>query len=122
MKVEGFRDLIAWQKAMDLVVDCYRLSKKFPADERYGLTAQLQRAAVSVPSNIAEGKGRGFTKSYVYHLTVANGSLCELSTQLEIAHRLNYVEITDIHAILQRIDEVGRLVTALRKSIQTALD
>jgi four helix bundle protein len=121
MRIESFRDLVAWQRAMDLVVECYRITKRFPGEERFSLTAQLRRAAVSVPSNIAEGKGRGFCKANVNHLTIASGSLCELSTQLEIAHRLGYLDATVLASMNDRMEEVGRLVTALRKSIESKL-
>jgi len=80
MTVRSYRDLIVWQKAMDLVVQCYNLTKNFPNSELYGLTSQLRRAAVSIPSNIAEGHGRSSTKAYVNHLMIAHGSLMELET------------------------------------------
>jgi four helix bundle protein len=121
MKIEGFRDLVAWQKAMDLTVTCYQLSRAFPTDERFGLTSQLRRAAVSVAANIAEGKGRGFNKAFVNYLSIAGGSLCEVSTHLEIALRLDYLKPADFHRASEQIEEVGRLVTALRKSVETAL-
>jgi four helix bundle protein len=121
MKVDGFRDLIAWQKAVELVVDCYKITKRFPPTERYGLTSQLQRAAVSVPANIAEGKGRGFNGAYVNHLAIANGSLCELETHIEIAKQLGYLEIDQSEQLQQKIGEVGRLITALRKSVEAAI-
>lgn len=121
MKVDGFRDLVAWQKAVELVVECYRVTKGFPPAERYGLTSQLQRAAVSVPANIAEGKGRGFNGYYVNHLAIANGSLCELETHIEIAKQLGYLEIDQSEQLQQKIGEVGRLITALRKSVEAAI-
>jgi len=104
---------------MDLVVEIYRLTKSFPSDERYGLTAQLRRAAVSVPSNIAEGRGRFGLGGFLYHLSVANGSLGEVETQLLISDRLKYLD-PDTRAVFERTDEVHRLlagmVRALRKS------
>lgn len=121
MKVDGFRDLVAWQKAVELAIDCYSVTKNFPTTERYGLTSQLQRAAVSVPANIAEGKGRGFNGAYVNHLAIANGSLCELETHVEIATRLGYLEPTQFEQLQQKIGEVGRLITALRKSVEAAI-
>jgi four helix bundle protein len=122
VNIQNSRGLVAWQRAMELVVDCYRVSKRFPADERFSLMSQLRRAAVSVPSNIAEGKGRGFNRAYVNHLTIASGSLCELATQLEIACRLRYIEQQELSSMNVRIEEVGRLVTALRKSVESKLD
>src|SRR6266850_5911802 len=89
--IRDYRDLEVWQKAMDLVADCYTVTKQFPREELYGLTAQLRRSAVSVPSNIAEGRGRRGIGGFLYHLSVANGSLVELETQLLIAVRLGYL-------------------------------
>src|SRR6266567_3055655 len=89
--VHGYRDLIVWQDSMDLVVAIYRTTATFPKDERYSLVNQLRRAAVSVPSNIAEGQGRSRTGDYLRHLSVAVGSLSELETQILIARRLEYI-------------------------------
>jgi len=117
--IRGFRDLEVWQRAMDLVVEIYRLTKSFPSDERYGLTVQLRRAAVSVPSNIAEGRGRFGLGGFLYHLSVANGSLGEVETQLLISDRLKYLD-PDARAVFERTGEVHRLlagmVRALRKN------
>ena len=88
---ESYRDLIAWRKAMDLVTDVYRATKGFPRDELYGLTNQLRRAAVSVPSNIAEGQARFFKKEFHHFLSHARGSLVEIETQLVIAQNLEYL-------------------------------
>ncbi len=85
MTVRSYRDLKVWEKAMDLVVESYRLTQLFPRGETYGLTAQIQRAAVSIPANIAEGHGRDHLGNYLRHLSVANGSLMELETHLLIA-------------------------------------
>lgn len=113
----SYRELIAWQRAMDFVTACYRVTERFPADERFGLTSQLRRAAVSVPSNIAEGQGRGHVKAFMNHLGIANGSLRESETQLLIAERLNYVVRIDFQPALDLADEVGRLITGLRRSL-----
>ncbi len=91
---ESFRELIAWQKAMALVTDVYRETEAFPSREIYGLTNQVRRAAVSVASNIAEGKGRLSKKEFVQFLANARGSLCEVQTQLEIAKNLGYLDVT----------------------------
>src|SRR5262249_3823706 len=96
MAVRNYRDLIAWQKAMDLVEVVYGLSTSFPREELYGLTSQIRRAAVSVPSNIAEGQGRWTTGEFLQFLGVANGSLREIETQLHIALRLKYVTQDEI--------------------------
>ena len=89
---ESYRDLIAWQRAKSLALDVYLFTRKFPKDEIYGLTSQMRRAAVSVPSNIAEGKGRYSKKEFLQFLYLARGSLLELETQLLIAHDLEYLD------------------------------
>ena len=89
--IQSHRDLKVWQKSMDLVVECYRQTDQFPKSELYGLTSQIRRAAVSISSNIAEGKGRRSTGSYLYSLNISYGSLLEVETQIEIAARLNYL-------------------------------
>lgn len=91
MKVRNYQDLIVWQKAMDLVEQIYSTSKSFPREEIYGLTSQLRRAAVSIPSNIAEGPGRRTTADFVRHLSISYGSLREVETQILIAARLLYL-------------------------------
>src|SRR5258708_1498266 len=91
MAIKSYRDLETWQTAMGLVAQIYRVTKIFPKDELYSLTSQLRRAAVSVPSNIAEGQGRDSTKEFLHHLSIAHGSLCEVETQLLIAQRLEYL-------------------------------
>ena len=111
--MEPFKNLIVWQKAMELVRVVYRISKKFPADERYALTDQLRRAAVSIPSNIAEGYGRASKKDYVHFLAIARGSLYETLTQLQVAQDLGYV---DLGASLEDIaDDVGKMLTSMMK-------
>ncbi|HEX6986376.1 MAG TPA: four helix bundle protein [Planctomycetaceae bacterium] len=116
--VESFRDLRVWQTGMELVTECYRLTRRFPSDERFGLASQVQRAAVSVPANIAEGHGRGTTNAYVNHLWIANGSLTELETHLLIAQRLGYVTEDDLARVLDLIRQVGRMLIALRRSLE----
>src|SRR5712691_5172116 len=109
--------LLAWQKSMDLVVKVYQLSKRFPKDEVYGLTSQIRRAAVSVPSNISEGAaGRSITQ-FRNFLAVAIGSLNEISTQLEIAHRVGYLEVRDCSEAEGMVDECIALTYGLRKSL-----
>jgi four helix bundle protein len=121
MKVESFRDLVAWQKAMDRAIACYQISRSFPREEQFGLTSQLRRAAVSVPANIAEGKGRGFSRAFVNHLSISGGSLCELDTHLELAVRLQYIPNETLAEIVPQIEQVGRLVTGLRKSVEATM-
>ena len=108
--IRDFRDLVVWQRAMDLVVEVYRVTKSFPSEERYGLTAQLRRAA-TVPSNIAEGRGRFGLGGFIYHLSVATGSLMEVETQLLIAQRLEYFQLDEAQRMLDRAAEVRALRT-----------
>jgi len=89
MTVRSYQDLEVWQKAMDLVVMCYQATKNFPKSEVYGLASQLQRAAVSIPANIAEGRERKYSKEFVQHLSIAYSSLAELETHIQIAQRLD---------------------------------
>jgi four helix bundle protein len=91
MKLKSFRDLRVWQLAMELVELIYRTSRDFPKEELYGLTSQIRRAAVSIPSNLAEGHTREHTKEFLNHISMAQASLAEVDTQLEIARRLNYI-------------------------------
>ncbi len=115
--VRNHRDLLVWQRAMELVVECYQLTRSFPKSETYGLSSQLQRAAVSIPANVAEGHGRRSTKSYLQFLSIAAGSLCELDTHIELAHRLGYVLEENLQPVQQLMDEVGRMLTGLRRSL-----
>ena len=117
MPVMHYQQLIAWQRAMDLVEDVYRVTRAFPKEELYGLTGQLRRAAVSVPSNVAEGQGRGIGKEFCHHLRISNGSRQELETQLLIAGRLDYVDRPTVDQLLVRSGEVGRLLSGLMKSV-----
>src|SRR5579863_8294112 len=91
-KIITYRNLEAWQISMDLAVDLYKLTKSFPKDELFGLTSQIHRAAVSIPSNIAEGHGRKGSKEFLHHLSIAYGSLTELETQLILSVRIEYVD------------------------------
>ena len=111
--INGHRELIVWQKSMDLVVEIYKLVKLLPKFETYGLSDQMRRAAVSIPSNIAEGQGRQSTRDYVKFLLIARGSCAELDTQLEICIRLEYFKRTDIENLLQLSDEVGKMLSAM---------
>jgi four helix bundle protein len=115
--IKSHRDLIAWQKAMDLVVVCYAATKTFPKDETYGLTSQIRRAAVSIPANIAEGQGRRLAKEFQQFLAHARGSLLELDTHLELALRLDYLDTEQHSSLLMKIHEVGRILNGLLRSI-----
>lgn len=117
MVVKSFRDLRVWQAAMGLVTAVYRLTATFPKHETYGLASQIQRAAVSIPSNIAEGHAREHLKEYLHHLSIAQGSIAELETQFEIAARLNYISPEDLLGILGALASLGRQLYALRNSL-----
>jgi four helix bundle protein len=117
---ESFKDLIAWRKAMDLVTEVYRLTRSFPRDELYGLTNQLRRAAVSVPSNIAEGQARFSRKEFHHFLSHARGSLVEIETQLMIAQNLEYLSKRDVASLLDKAAELGKILNGLIASIKSA--
>ena len=112
-----YSDLVVWQKAMDLVTEIYKISSTFPSEERFGLSSQARRAAVSIPSNIAEGHGRKATGAYLNHLSIAYGSLMELETQIQIAARLDFISSNSASSLLARMDEIGKMLTGLRKSL-----
>jgi len=116
---ESYRDLIAWRKAMDLVTDIYRVTRSFPRDELYGLTNQLRRAAVSVPSNIAEGQARFSPKEFHHFLSHARGSLVEIETQLTIAQNLDYLSPDLAQPVLDKAAELGRVLNGLIASIKS---
>jgi four helix bundle protein len=122
MSVQHYRELIVWQKAMNLVESVYRATNGFPHAEIYGLTSQIRRAAVSVASNIAEGQGRNTTKDFLHFLSLARGSLCEVETQVSIARRLGYIEIQGEEQLLGATDEVSRLLSGLRNSLAKKLN
>lgn len=112
-----YSELIVWQKAMDLVTEIYKITATFPSEERFGLSSQARRAAVSVPSNIAEGHGRKSTASYLNFLSIAFGSLMELETQIQIAVRLEYIVEEKAIALLVRTDEIGKMLSGLKRSL-----
>ena len=115
----GYRDLKVWQAAMRLAEEVYRLSAKFPKHETYGLVSQIQRSAVSLPSNIAEGHGRNSNKEFNHFLGIALGSLAELETQLILAQRFNYLTEEEVNPPLQISEEIGKMLKGLQKSITT---
>src|SRR5215510_6652737 len=114
----SFRDLEVWQESMRLVEDVYRMTRRFPADERFGLTSQIRRAAVSIASNIGEGGRRKRRKAHLNHLDIALGSQGEVDVQLEIARRLAYVGDIDHKKIEDRVARVGRMLNGLIESLQ----
>jgi four helix bundle protein len=116
---QSYRDLLVWQKGIELTKVIYRLTRgrSFPGDERFGLVAQLRRAAVSVPSNIAEGQARKGTVEFVHFLYVAKGSLAELDTQCRIASELNYLTNAEYEDMLAKIEELQRMIFALIRKL-----
>ena len=117
-RIRSHRDLIVWQKGMDLVVAVYDLTQNFPKQETYGLMSQMRRAAASIPANIAEGQGRRLPGEFKQFLGNARGSLLELDTHLELAKRLGYISESQHFAIQERVDEVGRLLNGLLRSLR----
>ena len=117
----SYRDLVVWQKAMQLVTDVYRMAEKFPKVEVFGLASQLRRAVVSVPSNIAEGQGRDSTKEFIHHLSIAYGSLMEAETQIQIAANLSYIRQPEAERYISQATEVGRLMNGLSRSLRKSL-
>ena len=118
MSITSHRDLTAWQKAFQLGMAIYRESGEFPPEERFSLTLQIRRSAVSVPSNIAEGYGRGSTRDYLRFLRTARGSLYEVDAQLLFAVELGYVNQVRHEALQRGVDEVGRLLGGLIRSVE----
>ncbi|HWL09590.1 MAG TPA: four helix bundle protein [Planctomicrobium sp.] len=118
MQIRSHKDLIVWQKAMILVAECYQLTEKFPRKEQYSLSDQLQRSAVSVPANIAEGHGRKTTPAFLNHLSIANGSLAELETHIELGVLLKYVTREAAVQPLSTLQEVRRMLDGLIKSLR----
>ena len=116
--VRSYQDLIAWQKAMDLVTEIYEVSHKFPREEIFALTSQLRRAAVSIHSNIAEGQGRSSRKEFLYFLGNAKGSLSEVETQVLIARKLDYIDDEVSNSLLNLSAEVGRILNGLLASLR----
>ena len=117
MGSKSYRDLLVWQKGMNIVEEIYRITADFPTNEEYGLKSQMRRAAISAPSNIAEGQGRGHVKEFIQFLHIAMGSLSELETQLEIASRLKIIPLQEARSILQRCQEVGKMLHGLASSV-----
>lgn len=119
--MKSYRDLKVWEKAMDLVVMCYQAAKNFPKNEIYGLTSQLQRSAVSIPSNIAEGHQRKYSKEFLQYLSIAYGSLAELETHVLIAERLRYIDKNQLNCLLDQTAELGKMINGLKRSVEKKL-
>jgi len=116
--LKSYRELEVWQSAMTLVERCYGATKSFPLDERFGLSAQLRRAAVSIPSNVAEGACRRTTPAYINHVSIALGSHAELETCVEIACRLGYLSASATDELMRVSDTTGRLLNGLLRSLE----
>jgi four helix bundle protein len=116
-----YKELKVWQRAMDAVVDCYRLTASFPRYELYGLTSQVRRAAVSIPSNVAEGHCRRSMKAYMNHVSIGLGSSGELQTCIEVAQRLAFVTPAAARVVLEANDEIGRMLYGLYNSLEARI-
>jgi four helix bundle protein len=118
MSIQNYTDLVVWQKAMDLAVECYKASRPFPSDERFGLTAQVRRAAASVPANVAEGHGRAHRGDYAHHLSIARGSVKEVEVHLLLAERLGYVKAPEVKEARELCESVSRMLTRLQRALR----
>lgn len=121
MSVRSYRDLDVWKLGIELVEEIYRLTRTLPKSELYGLTSQLQRAAVSVPTNVAEGQQRDSTKEFLHHVSYALGSVGEVNTLLAICERLGYAEPHQIAIIATKTESIGKMLRSLQRSLKTKL-
>ena len=121
MSGQSYKDLLAWQKAIDLVEEVYRATRGWPQDELFGLTNQVRRAVVSIPSNVAEGQGRHNHKEFLRYVQISNSSLNEVETQLLIAKRLEYIDEEAYRTLTSQADDVGRLLHGLMRSLRSRL-
>lgn len=117
--IKDYKDLIVWQKAMDLVVEVYALVKLMPKEEMYALSSQIRRAAISIPSNIAEGQARNSTKEFIQFLAIAKGSKAELETQLLLCIRIGYLNEDQIATAMNILAEIGKMINALQQKLTT---
>lgn len=116
--IKSYKDLLVWQRSMNLVESVYRITEKLPSKEQFGLISQMRRAAVSIPSNIAERYGRQSTGSYAQFLSIARGSLLELETQIELCIRIKYIQQIDVEKILNEIIEINKMLSSLITKIK----
>lgn len=116
--MKTYRDLLVWQKSIQLVKHVYKVTNDFPSSERFGLISQMQRAAVSIPSNIAEGRLRTTDKNFIQFLSIALGSCAELQTQVVISYEIGYVNSSTLQALQNEIDEIMKMVTGLAKKLK----
>jgi len=121
VSIQHYRELIVWQKALRLAKMCYQVAKAFPKEELFGMTIQIRKSAASIPANIAEGHGRAHTKEYLNHLSIARGSLAELETHLILSREVELLKESDCQACLSLTEEISRMLSALRKSLESHL-
>ena len=122
MAIRSYKDLVVWRKAMDLARAAYELVARLPSHEQFGLCSQIRRAAASLPANIAEGHARDSTKEFLHHLSFARGSLAELETFLTLTVELGYRNADQIDPLLERCDEIGRMLRGLQKRLKENSD
>lgn len=118
MQVKSFKDLKVWEKSYKLSLEIYKATRNFPSEERFGLTSQVRRSAISIPSNIAEGYGRRYLKQYIQFLCVAYGSGSEMETQLMLAKDLEYLKDNEFKELIEKYYEVERMLLSLIKSLE----
>lgn len=116
--MHNFKELKSWQKAIEFCVEIYKLTGSFPSEERFGLTSQLRRAGISVPSNIAEGAGRNSDKEFLHFLSIATGSSYEVETQLIIVYRLGYIQLKEIKEAELKLSEIQKIIFAFSNKIK----
>jgi four helix bundle protein len=117
MNAGGYKDLLVWQKGIKLVKEIYRATRDFPPDEKWGLVAQMRRAAISIPSNIAEGQARRTTKEFIQFISIAEGSVAEVDTQLIIAYELGYCDRATTDPISCMLEELRKMLNSLRRKL-----
>jgi four helix bundle protein len=120
MSVRHYRELLVWQKAMDLAEQCYVLTRAYPKEERYGLTSQIRRAASSIPANIPEGQARPHTREFLNFLGIARGSLAEVETFLLLSQRIGLMQQQQLDLLMSLTDEVSRMLAGLRRSLESS--
>jgi four helix bundle protein len=122
MGVSSYQQLKVWQLGIQLTKSAYVLTQNFPIDERYGLTSQMRRAAVSIPANIAEGHARDSTKEFLHHISIALGSLAELETMLVLTREFGYGDMSAIAALLQNTNEESKMLRGLQKTLKSRIE
>jgi four helix bundle protein len=122
MSISRFRELKAWQLGMDLTEKVYLLTDSFPKSEIYGLSSQIRRCAVSIPSNLAEGHGRTSAKEFLQFIAIAYGSICELETQILLSHRLKYLDQSNLETVSALLTETSKTIRGLQKAIRERVE